>query len=133
MLIREHPRDIKINKQFCSIKGKKYALIERATYLRHEDVVKCLVEHKADLNRTHPDNLVHDYNGGGALAHAVGYVNYDFNGKQTRVETYAIIFRRLLDVGGDISAREIWALINLGEIEFVFLLTSINTRRYVDK
>ena len=133
VLIREHPRDIKINEQFCSVEGKKYTPIERATCLRHEDLVICLIEHNADLNRTHPENLVDYSGGGGALGHAVGYVNYDHDGKQTRVETHPKIFRCLLDAGGDLSARGMQALIYRGEIELIFLLMSVNTRRNVAK
>lgn len=133
VLIREHPRDIKINEQFCSVEGKKYTPIERATYLRHEDLVICLMEHKADLNRTHPENLVDYSGGGGALGHAVGYVNYDHDEKQTRVETHPKIFRCILDAGGDLSARGMQALIYRGEVELIFLLMSVNTRRNVAK
>ena len=133
VLIREHPRDIKINEQFCSVEGKKYTPIERATCLRHEDLVICLMEHKADLNRTHPENLGDYSGGGGALDHAVGYVNHDHDGKQTRVEAHPKIFRCILDAGGDLSARGMHTLIYNGEIELIFLLMSVNTRRNVAK
>ena len=133
VLIREHPRDIKINEQFCSVEGKKYTPIERATCLRHEDLVICLMEHKADLNRTHTENLVDHSGGGGALDHAVGYVNYDHDGKQTRVETHPKMFRCILDAGGDLSARGMKALIYRGEIELIFLAMSVNTRRNMAK
>ena len=130
VLIREHPRDIKINEQFCSVEGKKYTPIERAACLRHEDLVICLMEHKADLNRTHPENLVSYSGGGGALGHAVGYVH---DGKQIGVETHPKIFRCLLDAGGDLSADGMQTLIYRGEIELIFLLMSVNTRRNVAK
>ena len=133
VLIREQPRDIKINEQFCSVDGEKYTPIERATYLRHEDLVICLMKHKADISRTHPEHSRYSFGGGGALGHAVGHINYDRDGNQTRVETHPEIFRCLLDAGGDLSERGMLSLFRLGEIELVCLLLSVNTRRNVAK
>ena len=91
------------------------------------------MEHKADPNRTHPENLVGYSGGGGALGHAVEYVNYDHDEKQTRVETHPKIFRCLLNADDDLSARGMQALIYRGEVELIFLLMSVNICRNVTK
>ena len=52
VLLRE-TQDIDINQQFCIVGGYKYTAIERASILRHEGLVKCLISHNADVNRTY--------------------------------------------------------------------------------
>ena len=127
VLIRENPRDIKINEQFCSAGYEKLTPIERATYLRHEDVVKCLVEHNADVNRTDPEKF--QKRSGGALYHALGGPKLVRDRNQLRFQTHLGVFKCLLDAGGDLSGEPMLSFINNGDLKLVLLLMSVNTRK----
>ncbi|KAL8718362.1 MAG: hypothetical protein Q9225_004488 [Loekoesia sp. 1 TL-2023] len=52
-LLDERPGDIDLNKQFLYVDGWDWTPIERAVSLRHTGVVKVLLKHQADVNRTH--------------------------------------------------------------------------------
>ena len=127
VLIRENPRDIKINEQFCSAGHEKLTPIERAAYLRHEDVVKCLVEHNADVNRTDPESL--RKRSGGALFNALGYCIYDRDRNQFRFKPHLKTFKCLLDAGGDLKGEQMLSFIHRGDVKLVLLLMSVNTRK----
>ena len=95
VLIRENPADIKINEQSFIINGQKYTPIERATILRHEELVEMFLSHGAEVNRTYTDDGI------GALDFAVGGYfcslrDVDNTPSQPR------IFRKLLEKGGEL-------------------------------
>ena len=56
LLLTEELAGINVNKQFCSIDGKQYTPVERASALRHKEVIEILLRHHADVNRTHPES-----------------------------------------------------------------------------
>ena len=116
-LICKNPMDVKINEQFCSIKGNKYTPIERAAHLRHRDVVESLLNHHANVSRTYSDNKNH----GGALNHTVF-----FEGRG-KIDTH--IFRMLLEEGGNLSNDAISRLSERGEKECLIFFMSKNAGR----
>ena len=127
VLIRENPRDIKINEHFCSAGYEKLTPIERAAYLRHEAVVKCLVEHNADVNITDPESFQEHCHG--ALFHALGYLEYDHKRNQSRFQPHLNIFKCLLGAGGDLTGEQMLSFIDHGDVKLVLLLMSVNTRK----
>ena len=115
LLLTEGLAGIDVNKQFCSIGGQKYTPIERASALRHKEVIKSLLRHHADVNRTHPKS---DLNG--ALDYAIGKNRIIY----TRLDPQ--IFRMLLGAGGDLSSGQISHIIWHEDGEFVTLIISKN-------
>ena len=53
LLLKEKAAGIDVNKQFCSVDGKKWTPIQRASALCHDQVVRVLLNHRANPNRTH--------------------------------------------------------------------------------
>ena len=119
LLIREKPMDIKVNEMFLSVEGSKYTPIERASELGCEDLVKILLIHGADINRTHSDSR---YRGDGAVNRAV------YNRGGSRVMTQVI--RILFDAGGAIPPFAMSKMIKNGEIELVMIAMSANASKY---
>ena len=56
ILLREKHADININKQACIVNGGKFTPLERATVLRHEELVEVFLSHGANVNRTYADD-----------------------------------------------------------------------------
>ena len=122
VLICENPKDIKVNEQFCCVKGLRYTPIERASMLRHEAVLEVLLKHGADVNRRHPEN--DGKSRGGALDYAVIFT--DDAGRFSKIDPHPRIFRRLLRAGGDLSHDVTSSLVRFGKGNFVGLLMSVN-------
>ncbi len=53
ILLNERAEDIHLDKQFLYVDDCHWTPIERVVYLRHVDMVKVLLKHQADVNRTH--------------------------------------------------------------------------------
>ena len=115
LLLTEGSAGIEVNQQFCSIGGHIYTPIERASALRHKEVIKSLLRHHADVNRTHPKSRLN-----GALDYAVGKDCHEY----TRVDPQ--IFQMLLGAGGDLSSDQLSHVIDREDGEFVALIMSKN-------
>ena len=120
VLIRENPRDIGVNEQYCSVEGSKYTLLERATMLRYEDVVKVLLEHEADANKTYSNG---PYDEGGALRYAA--LAFTLDGSHPNLDRHPQLFQMLLKAGGDLSNKFLHYLIEIGQGEPVVLFMSV--------
>ena len=123
VLIGENPKDIKVNEQFCSVKGRRYTPIERASMLRYADVVDVLLKHSADVNRIHPEN---DGFSRGALDYAVESIDA---GGSRKYDPHPQIFCRLLEAGGNLSHQLISELVEHEEGKLVVLIFSANARK----
>ena len=122
LLLNEKSLGIDVNRLWCRVEGNRYTPIERASWLRHEEVIKVLVEHNSDVNRTCP----HQQEFEGALDCAIGtFTPY------TRVNSQ--IVRKLLDAGGDVSEYTLIRLIRSGQGEIVGILMSANALKNVAK
>ena len=107
VLIRENPADIKINEQSVVIHGQKYTPIERATLLRHEELVEIFLTHGAEVNRTYTDHGI------GALDFAVvGYFHSRRDVDDTPSQPR--IFRKLLEKGGELCQFAMTRLVKEG-------------------
>ena len=115
LLLTEGLAGINVNQHFCSIGGQKYTPVERASALRHKEVIKSLLRHHADVNRTHPESELN-----GALDYAIGKDCSEY----TRVDPQ--IFQMLLGAGGDLSSGQLSHIINREDGEFVALIISKN-------
>ena len=114
VLIRENCKDIDVNKFFLSFEGFRYTPIERASQLRYKDVVKNLLDHGADVNRTYRyENCC------SALDYAV---YWDECSSRFRLDTQ--IFRILLEKGGDLSYQGLRQLIQSKDEDLVILFIS---------
>lgn len=118
VLLGKNPRDLDVNEQFCSFAGEKYTPIERASWLHHESLVKCLLDHRADVNKTY----TYFGDGGGALNRAVqnrasGMLTFD---------PYPRIFRILVEAGGNLSLSLLSGLFSNEKGELGVLLLSVN-------
>ena len=120
LLLREKSIGIDLNRLRCC---GGYTPIERASLLRHKDVIKVLLRHKADVNRTYAGR---DLWLEGALECAVGDIK-----EYTRVDPQ--IFQMLLKAGGDLSEFSLANLIQRRDEEFVSLLMSANAHKNVAK
>ena len=120
LLLNEKSFGIDVNRLWCRIEGNRYTPIERASYLRDEQVIKVLLEHNSDVNRTCPHHSLFE----GALDCAVGrHIEY------TRVDSQ--IFRKLLNAAGDVSLFTMTQLMYYQDSEFVGLLISANAHKNV--
>ncbi len=119
LLIRENPADIRINEQFCIVDGQKYTPIERATMLRHEELVQVFLNHDADVNKTY----AHD--GAGALDFAVIEFRWNYGILHLRLQPR--IFRILLGAGGELSGYALRYLVE-GDRELAVLIISKHAR-----
>ena len=142
-LLTEELARINVNEHFCSIGDQKYTPIERASALRHKDLIKILLRHQADVNRSHPKgglNGALDYAIGApprffsdppytidALDHAMRYLD-DFIGteydKYTRVDPQ--VFQMLLEAGGNLSSGQLCHIIKRGDGEYAIPVISKN-------
>ena len=143
LLLTEGLAGINVNQQFCSIGGQKYTPIERASALRHKDLIKTLLRHQADVNRSHPEGGLN-----GALDYAIGAPPYHCGAspytigdiddalrhlddtvgggfdKYTRVDPQ--IFQMLLEAGGDLSSGQLCHIIKREDGEYAALVISKN-------
>lgn len=117
LLVRENPADIRVNKQFLLVGGIRYTPIERATALRHESVVKSLLSHGADVNRT--QNHV---NNGDFLHGALDYTVHSILKGRVVCDLDFPLFQILLEAGGDLSQYQMLSLIRHGEGQAVELI-----------
>lgn len=118
VLLDENPRDHDVNQQICSVEGFVYTPIERASVLRHESLVKCLLDHGADVNQTYIFGGV-----GGALNRAVvAYIYYE----TSKLDVHPRIFRILREAGGKLSTGVLLDLFKHGERELAVFLLSVN-------
>ena len=127
LLLNENSLGIDVNRMWCRIKGSRYTPIERASRLRHEEVIKVLLEHNSDVNRTCP----HQRQFKGALDYAIGPFKRYTGDIYTRVDSQ--IFRKLLNAGGDVSQYTLDNLIQYRDSEFVGILMSANALKNVAK
>lgn len=140
-LLTEGLARIKVNEHFCSIGGQKYTPIERASALRHKDLIKTLLRHQADVNRSHPKgglNGALDYAIGAplrfiggppytigdldhAMKHLDRFIGTDCD-EYTRVDPQ--IFQMLLEAGGDLSSGQLCHIIKREDGEYAVLVIS---------
>lgn len=128
LLVRENTADIRVNEQFLVAGGVRYTLIERATALRHEAVVRNLIRHGADVNKTGCcENLLHVNKTGssehflhGALDHAVCTIRNN----TMNLDIHDQLCLMLLEAGGDLSWRAMEVLIEAEQGGFVELIFS---------
>ena len=120
-LIRENPADIKINEQSCVVHDKKYTPIERATILRHEELVEVFLSHGAEVNRTYADDGV------GALDFAVlGSSRSPWHVEA--IPSQPRIFRKLLEKGGELCQSAMKRLVRK-DGELAVLIMSVQARK----
>ena len=122
LLLNEKSLGIDVNRLWCRVEGNRYTPIERASLLRHEEVIKVLLEHNSDVNRTCPHQRQFD----GALDCAIGR-STEYTGADCQ------IFRKLLNAGGDVSKHTLTHLIRCREGVFVGILMSANALKNVAK
>ena len=126
LLIRENPIDAQINEQFLVTGGFRYTPIECATALRHEHVVRILVHHGADVNKTDPNEKHlpwdHLY---GALDHAVCRVDNE----GVYLDIHPQLCLMLLEAGGDLSYDPMLFLLREGQGELVERIMSQNSHK----
>ena len=121
VLIRENPADIKINEQSCVVDDKRYTPIERATLLRHEDLVDIFLSHGAEVNRTYDDDGV------GALDFAVpGFSRNPWGLKA--IPSQPRVFRKLLEKGGELCRSGMKRLLK-EDGELAILIMSVHARK----
>ena len=123
LLLTEELAGINVNKQFCSIDDRKYTPVERASALRHKEVIKILLRHHADVNRTHTERCLLK----GALDYAIGEDRWGY----TRVDPQ--IFHMLLEAGGDLSFSQLSHIMKRKDGEFVALFISKNVSKNFTK
>ena len=103
LLVRENKIDIRVNEQFLVAGGHRYTPIERATALRHEAVVRNLVHHGADVNKTDACKLRRDGEQlDGALDHAVCSIRDD----KMCLDIHPRLCLMLLEAGANISSAQ---------------------------
>ena len=127
LLLNEKSLGIDVNRLWCRIRGNRYTPIERASWLRHEEVIKVLLEHSSDVNRT----CSHQRQFEGALDCAVGPFKQYTREIYTRVDSQN--FRKLLNAGGDVSRCTLDNLIQYRDSEFVGILMSANALKNIAK
>ena len=120
ILVRENPADIKINEQSCVVDGERYTPIERATKLRHEELVDIFLNHGAEVNRTY------DYRVGALDFAATG--SFRRYGEVESVPSQPRVFRKLLEKGGELCQSAIKSLIR-GDGELAVLYISVQARK----
>ena len=121
ILIRENPADIKINEQSCVVDNQRYTPIERATLLRHEDMVDIFLSHGAEVNRTYTGDGV------GALDFAVlGSSRSPW--KVKAIPSNPRVFRKLLEKGGELCQSAMKHLVK-EDGELAVLIMSVQARK----
>lgn len=126
LLLNEESLDIDVNRLWFYIEGYNHTPIERASYLRDKELIKVLLNHGADVNRTDPGRHRHN----GALEHAVHCV-YRIRSQYALLDPQ--IFRMLLSQNGDMSDEILKALINYRDAENVGAFMSANAHKNVDR
>ena len=121
LLLTDRLASINVNLELCSVNGQSFTPIERASALRHAGVIRSLLRHRADVNKT----LRPRQDFGGALNCAIG-IQYS---KYERVAPG--IFRTLAQAGGYLSRRRLLYIIEHKDEEFVSLIVSKNARKNV--
>ncbi len=122
LLLNKKSTGIDVDEFWCHIEGNRYTPIERGSLLRHKEVVKVLLEHDADVNRTDPERRSRP---SGALECAVGITGKDY----TRVDPQ--IFHMLLNAGGNLSRLTLATLIQRRDRDFAGLFMSANAHKNV--
>ena len=121
LLLTEKSLGIDVNRLWCCVEGNKYTPIERASRLRHKEVIDVLLKHNSDVNRTSPNLLEFK----GALDCAIGSYG------DSRVDPQ--IFRKLVSAGSNVSENTLGRLIGLRDGEFAGILISANASKNVAK
>ena len=121
LLIRENPVDTQINEQFLVAEDVRYTPVERATALRHEHVVRVLVHHGADVNKTDPQKERDIWYLKGALDHAICSVGDE----GIYLDIHPQLCLMLLEAGGDLSCKPMHFLLQEGEGEQAELVERI--------
>ena len=124
LLLSEKSLEIEVNRVWCYIEGYKYTPIERASCLRNKELIKTLLHHGADPNRTDP--VGHRYRG--ALEHAALHYHWS---REENTSVDPEIFRMLLDKGGDISDHSLFNLIQSQDGENAGIFISANAHKKV--
>ena len=120
LLLNNKALAIDVNRLSCQRGGRKYTPIERASTLRHKDVINVLLKHGSDASLTYMEQ--ENFHGpGGALNCAIFP---DISRTYTRVDPQ--IFQMLLDAGGVPSVETLELLIAERDEEFFGLLLSAN-------
>ncbi len=122
LLLSKKSTGIDVDEFWCHIEGNRYTPIERGSLLRHKEVIKVLLEHDADVNRTDPERRSRP---NGALECAVGIMGKDY----TRVDPQ--IFHMLLNAGGNLSRLTLATLIQRRDRDFAGLFMSANAHKNV--
>ena len=121
LLLSRKSLGIEVNLLWCYIEGMKYSPIERASELRHKEMIRILLKHGADVNRTYQADFLCN----GALDYAVG------SSPEAKAGVDPEIFEMLLDAGGDMSPDPLKLLISRREGECASLLMSANAHKNV--
>lgn len=120
LLVRENTADIRVNEQFLVAGGVRYTPIERATALRHEAVVRNLIRHGADVNKTDP----HEYPGRTTLYGALDHAVCTIRNNTMNLDIHDQLCLMLLEAGGDLSCWPMELLIQAEQGKFVELILS---------
>jgi ankyrin repeat protein len=115
LLLTEKVAGIDPNEQVCIVNGEKFTPIERASKLRHKNVIRVLLDHDADVNKRLEDH----FQAKGPLELAL---SRDGEREHTRVDPE--IFQMLLKAGSGIGDDHIKRLIERKEGELFGMLMS---------
>ena len=118
VLLRENHNAIDVNEPFIFVDGHHWTPIERASSFGHEDVVKSLLNYRADVNRAHPDRTEYSH---GALDFSL---RWKISEKSNDADTG--IFRMLLKAGGELSRWGMRYLFERGEKEICDYYISVH-------
>ena len=121
VLIRENPKDIAVIDQSHFRFGVKHTLLEIAIMSGHLDLVKVLLGHGADVNKTYPRGRPHNH-GDGILDYAIHFL-----GPTTVLCTVPDphLFQMLVEAGGVLSHELLCYLLQSGQGEPVILFMSV--------
>ena len=104
ILLNERAEDIHLNKQFLYVDDCHWTPIERAVNLRHVDVVKVLLEHRADVNRTHS-------NGSGPRGALECAVHSSSSYRWRHIDPDLELFNLVLNAGGHLQPTTIRSIL----------------------
>ncbi|KAI1383620.1 ankyrin repeat-containing domain protein [Hypoxylon trugodes] len=120
---------IDINQQVCLIEGRRYTPIERASILKRKSIIRIMLDHHADVNKTYPCDFCKHYPRDiyGCQRHgALEYALY-----QGRCDPE--IVEMLLQAGTHVNFRRIGLLIDHGHEKYVPALVSKFVRTFYGK